>query len=205
MLTDTFLKLVSRYNPDKELANNLWLEIFTLYSDPKRHYHTTIHLEKLLKELTEVKNEIADWDTILFAFYYHDAIYKATSGTNEEDSAKLAEKRLLEIGYPKEKIKVCVEMILATKNHELSKNPDTNYFCDADLSILGKSWQTYQSYSQQVREEYSIYPDFMYNSGRKKALEHFLKMERIFKTDYFFRKFEANARKNIADEVAGMS
>lgn len=107
MLTQIFLQLTGRYTKDTELANNLWLEIFTMYSDSARHYHTVTHLEKLLKELTEVKKEIEDWDTILFALYYHDAVYKSTSITNEDNSAKLASRRLKEIGYPEEKIQRC--------------------------------------------------------------------------------------------------
>ena len=50
MLADIFLQLVKKYAKDHELANNLWLEIFTKYADPKRHYHTIEHLEALIKE-----------------------------------------------------------------------------------------------------------------------------------------------------------
>jgi len=202
MLTQVFLQLVTRYTKDSNLANNLWLEIFTLYSDSKRHYHTTTHLENLLSELAEVKDHIQDWDTILFALYYHDAIYKSTSSTNEEESARLAQKRLKEIGYPDDRIQDCCNLILATKHHNFSEFPDVNYFTDADLSVLGKNWDVYQDYYQHVREEYNSYPDFMYSSGRKKVLENFLKMDKIFKTDYFFQKYEAQARYNIENEIS---
>jgi predicted metal-dependent HD superfamily phosphohydrolase len=200
MLTDTFLQLVNKYSKDHELANNLWLEIFTKYSEPKRHYHTISHLEALVADLKEVKNNISDWDIILFAVFYHDIIYKASGSTNEADSAKLAMKKLSEIGYPAEKIAKCANMILATKQHELSEESDTNYLLDADLAILGKNPEDYQKYTEQIREEYIIYPDFMYASGRKKALNHFLQMEAIYKTDYFFKKYEKQARLNIAAE-----
>lgn len=201
MLTDTFLKLVGKYNPDTTLANDLWLEIFTKYADPKRHYHTISHLENILADLTPVQPLIADWETTLFAVYYHDLIYKATSNTNEEDSAKIAQLRLTEIGYPEEKIKKCVALILATKRHEKHEDTDTNFFTDADLSILGKKQDEYQLYAEGVRKEFSIYPDFLYNPGRKKALQHFLTMETLYKTDYFIKKYEAQARINIANEL----
>ena len=115
MLTDTFLQLVNKYSKDKELATNLWLEIFTKYSDSKRQYHTIDHLEAIIVDLTEVKDKIEDWDTTLLAVFYHDIIYKASSSTNEGDSAKLAMQKLSEIGYPAEKIAKCANMILATK------------------------------------------------------------------------------------------
>jgi len=201
MLTDTFLKLVSKYNPDKALANDLWLEIFTKYSEPKRHYHTISHLENLIADLTAVQHLIADWETTLFAIYYHDVIYKATSSTNEEDSAKIATDRLTQIGYPEDKIKKCHAMILATKLHEPSKEADTNLLIDTDLAILGEKPEEYQLYSENVRKEYSIYPDFLYNPGRKKALQHFLNMKTIYNTDYFIKKYEKQARINIENEL----
>lgn len=201
MLTDTFLQLVNKYSNNNELATNLWLEIFTKYSEPKRQYHTIDHLEAMISDLKEVKPMILDWDTTLFAVFYHDIIYRASSSTNEGDSAKLAMQRLSEIGYPAEKVAKCANMILATKQHELSEDNDTNYLTDADLAILGKSPYDYQKYSEQIREEYSIYPDFMYNTGRKKALQHFLQMESIYKTEYFSKKYEKQARVNVKNEL----
>ena len=205
MLTDTFLQLVKKYSKDHELANNLWLEIFTKYSELKRHYHTIDHLEAMVTDLKEVKGKIDDWDTTLFAVFYHDIIYKASSKTNEGDSAKLARKRLAEIGYPTDKIEKCVDMILATKQHLPSEDSDTNYLLDADLAILGKNSDDYQKYSYQIREEYTIYADFMYNSGRKKALQHFLEMDAIYKTDYFLKKYDEQARTNIKNELDNLN
>ncbi len=201
MLTDTFLQLVKKYSKDHELANNLWLEIFTKYSEPKRQYHTISHLAAMITELKEVKDHIIDWDTTLFALFYHDSIYKASSSTNEADSAKLATQRLKEIAFPAEKIAKCANMILATKQHEWAADSDTNYLTDADLAILGSNQYDYQKYTEQIREEYSIYPDFMYSTGRKKALNHFLQMKAIYKTEYFTKKYEEQARLNMANEL----
>lgn len=204
MLTDSFLHLVKQYTSDHELANNMWLEIFTKYSEPKRHYHTAEHLEAMISELKEVKSKIEDWDSVVFATFYHDIIYKASSHSNEEDSAKLAMQRLSDIKYPAEKIAKCAQLIIATKQHELSEDNDTNFLTDADLSILGKSADTYQSYAEKIREEYTLYPDFMYNSGRKKALVHFLQMDSIYKTAYFIKKYEKQARLNIENELSAI-
>ncbi|MEO5777334.1 MAG: hypothetical protein ABIQ27_10525 [Flavobacterium sp.] len=204
MLTDIFLQLVNKYSKDHELATNLWLEIFTKYSEPKKHYHTIDHLEAIISDLQEVKDKIVDWDTVLFAVFYHDIIYKASISTNEGDSAKLAMQRLAVIGYPAEKAAKCANMILATKSHELSDDNDTNYLIDADLAVLGKTPYEYQKYTEQIREEYSVYPDFMYNSGRKKALSHFLQMDSVYKTKYFSKKYEAAARINTSNELDEM-
>lgn len=205
MLTDTFLQLVNKYSKNTELATNLWLEIFTKYSEPKRQYHTIDHLEAIITDLNEVKGKIDDWDTTLFAVFYHDIIYKASSKTNEADSSRLAKKRLSEIDLSNDKIDKCLAMILATKQHLPSEDSDTNYLLDADLAILGKNPEDYQKYSNQIREEYTIYADFMYNSGRKKALQYFLEMEAIYKTEHFFKKYEEQARINIKNELDNLN
>jgi len=56
-------------------------------------------------------------------------------------------------------------------------------------------------YYKNARKEYAIFPDFVYKPGRKKVLLHFLAMERIFKTDYFFHKFEMQAKQNLQKEL----
>jgi predicted metal-dependent HD superfamily phosphohydrolase len=201
MLNQTFLTLIQNYTLDNRLANDLWTEIETSYSTKKRHYHTLAHLENLLTQLTVIKGQIKNWDTVLFTLFYHDIVYNSLKKDNEEKSAALAESRLKSIAVPQPIIDDCKAQILATKQHLPSQDPDTNYFTDADLSILGADWETYSAYSKQVRKEYSIYPALIYNPGRKKVLELFLKIERIFKTDYFFTKFERQAKENLQREL----
>lgn len=205
MLTDLFLHLVKQYSGDKELATNLWLEIFTKYSEPKRHYHTVAHLEAMVSELKEVRNSITDWDTTLLAVFYHDIVYKASSSSNEADSAKLMLEKLTQIGFPAERAAKCARMILATKQHEQSEDDDTNYLIDADLAILGANPEDYLRYSEQIRAEYAIFPDFMYNVGRRKALQHFLSMENIYKTEHFRAKYGKQAKANIENELSELA
>ncbi len=78
---------------------------------------------------------------------------------------------------------------------------DINYLLDADLSVLGKDRETYLVYTQMIRKEYSIYPDFLYKPGRKKVLRHFLELENIFKTEYFRDQYETQAKENIETEL----
>lgn len=205
MLKTIFIELLSKYSSNTNLHRTLWNEIEKQYSSTKRHYHSLSHLENLLIELNEIKSNIKDWDTTLFSLYYHDIIYDAKSSKNEEKSAELAIKRLKDIGYPPLKIEHCFNQIIATKSHEVNEDSDTNLFTDADLSILGSCWETYTTYISQIRKEYSIYPDFIYKPGRQKVLHHFLDMQRIFKTDYFYFKFEQQARQNIRKELKLLS
>lgn len=205
MLEKTFIELLTNHNTNTFLIKELWLEIEKNYSNKKRHYHTLQHLDSLLRELTEVKENIQHWETILFTLYYHDIVYNPLKSNNEEKSAELAEKRMNQLALPNEQIQNCKEQLVATKTHTPSNNSDTNYFTDADLSILGQPWETYQLYFKNVRKEYSIFPDFLYNPGRKKALNHFLSMERIFKTDYFYERYEKQAKQNLQKEIERLS
>lgn len=202
MLKETFIQLVRSYSEDEVLIGELWFEIEKHYSGKKRFYHTLRHLEHLLEQLTAVKSGLTDWNAILFTLFYHDVIYNALKSDNEEKSAELAEKRMQQLQVPFELIERCKEQILATKSHVKSDNPDTNYFTDADLSVLGQDWEVYSAYFNNVRKEYAVYPDLVYNPGRKKVLQHFLAMERIFKTDYFFEKYEEQARENLKKEAS---
>ncbi len=201
MLKETFIELLTNYSDNNGLADRLWCEIEKNYSSKKRHYHTLQHLDYLLSELTEIKGEIQNWNTVLFTMYYHDIVYNSLKSDNEEKSAELAETRMKQISVPIDMIELCKNQILATKSHNKSIDSDTNYFTDADLSVLGQNVATYFQYCANVRKEYSIYPNFVYNSGRKKVLNHFLAMERIFKTDFFYKKFEAPARQNLQKEL----
>ncbi|MBX2924155.1 MAG: hypothetical protein KF746_18285 [Chitinophagaceae bacterium] len=205
MLKGTFIKLLSNYTDNNGLVNELWAEIEKNYSGRKRHYHTLQHLDNLLVQLTEVKGEIENWETVLFTLYYHDIIYSSLRFDNEEKSAELAEKRMKRISVPHNTIQLCKEQVLATKSHNTSADDDTNYFTDADLSVLGQDWETYSWYYKNVRKEYSIYPDFVYNPGRKKVLNHFLSMDRIFKTAFFYKRFEIQARQNLQKEIELLS
>lgn len=201
MLKDTFQELTRKYITDSLLTERLWNELENSYSHRGRHYHTLSHLEHMLSELMPVQTKINDWDTIRATLFYHDIIYQPTSKYNEEKSAELAEARLIQLNFPSSQIEKCKQTILATKTHVESTDIDINYFTDADLCILGQSWETYLTYAKNVRKEYSIYPDFIYYPGRKKVLTHFLDMPRIFKTVFFFDKFEEKARKNLNCEL----
>lgn len=87
----------------------------------------------------------------------------------------------------------------------MSPDNDTNLFIDADMAIVGAPAKDYINYSEQIRKEYSIFPDFMYKPGRKKVLQHFMDMDYIFKTLHFREKFEEHALKNLLAELERLS
>jgi len=200
-ISSIFSNLISKFSLDEKLKNDYWTEIEKSYSQKNRKYHNLSHLENMILELENVKNQISDYDALLFSVFYHDIIYKATSKDNEEKSAEKAKISLEKLNISNDKIINIYNQILATNSHKRSDDSDTNFLLDADLAILGKDWNVYENYIQQIREEYSIYPDFLYKPGRKKVLTHFLEFEEIFKTEYFQEKYEKMARENIQREI----
>jgi predicted metal-dependent HD superfamily phosphohydrolase len=78
---------------------------------------------------------------------------------------------------------------------------DEKWLIDFDLKVLAKAPEAYAIYAKQIRKEFSIYPDFLYHPGRKKALEHFLEKEYIYQTESFQTDFETKARANIQAEI----
>lgn len=202
MLKTIFTELVKKYTADDSISKHLWNEIVINYCDAGRYYHNLNHLEAIIRELSDVKDSIPHWDTAMFSVFYHDIVYNALRSDNEAQSADKAQLRLHEIGFPKDQTTQCVLQILATKGHNPGDDITTQLFIDADLAILGKPTQAYTEYSENLRKEFFIYTDKEYKAGRKKILKHFLAMDRIFKTEHFYNKYEKQARKNIESELS---
>jgi predicted metal-dependent HD superfamily phosphohydrolase len=127
-------------------------------------------------------------------------VYNVLKNNNEAKSADFTVKRLQSISFPVAEIEQCKKIILTTQKHEPG-DEEVNLFTDADLCVLGAEPEVYKLYTTQVRKEYGLYPDLVYNPGRKKVLQHFLAMPRIFKTDFFFEKYENAARRNLKWEL----
>jgi predicted metal-dependent HD superfamily phosphohydrolase len=203
MLQEIFHSLCRRNSLSQdETIQKLWWEIEQNYGDKGRHYHTLEHLENIISELEPYKEQVKDYDIILFSVFYHDIIYNIHQTDNEEKSAELAAKRLDSLAIAPTRAEACKKQIVATKTHVENSDYDINLFIDADMSVLGKDADAYNRYLGNVRKEYSFYPDLLYNNGRKAVLRHFLAMDHIYKTSEFRDKYEAQARENIVGELA---
>jgi predicted metal-dependent HD superfamily phosphohydrolase len=201
LLRQRFHQAATATCADPSKIEAYWKELEKAYTHQKRFYHNLHHLDHLAAELEGIKTLIGHWNTVILALFYHDLVYNPVRSDNEEKSAALAASRLMDLNVAPEEISRCVSIIAATKKHELHQDPDVNYFTDADLAILGSAENDYREYFLKIRKEYSWFPDFIYNPGRKKVLQHFLQLERLFKTEYFFRKYESQARQNLMMEL----
>jgi len=208
-LQQEWLNLLSNFQVEAHLTQELWEELQNYYSEKHRAYHNPHHLYDIFIKLEKQKEQINDLPAIQFAIWYHDIIYQPLSKQNEEKSAMLCAKRLDEMGFESSFKEKVFKLICSTKRHDLeaweskADQTDNAILLDLDLSILGTDQKSYQSYIQQIRQEYKIVPTFLYQRGRKKVLRHFLEQDRIFKTALFFEQYEQVARENIAMELEG--
>ena len=144
-----------------------------------------------------------DYDVLQFAIWYHDIIYNATKSNNELKSAKFAQKQLKNLQIDPKRIENCAKLIISTKKHEIlnTENQDNAYLLDWDLAILATPWKSYVTYTENIRKEYAMFPDFIYKKGRKKVLQHFLERSQIYYTEKYRDLWEHHARENIQKEL----
>ncbi|MCH4830208.1 hypothetical protein BWK60_05485 [Flavobacterium covae] len=197
-MRNLFIETLSSLNFNHLEINTRWELVDKNYSKKNRYYHNWIHIEAMTKNWLEYKNQLENPIEVLLGIYYHDVIYVSTRKDNELKSAQLIFKE-----FKKSKeidLNIIYNLILCTQTHNATTN-DEKWLVDFDLQILGKDWKIYKNYCEQIRKEYRIYPNFMYNPGRKKALLHFLDKETIYQTEPFRTQYEKQARENIKREI----
>ena len=179
-------------------------ELIKLYGSKGRYYHNLNHIKTLLKLSGQYRSLLGSPQAVDFAIWYHDAIYQVLKQNNEEKSAELAKEHLLKMGVCGRVISDCFKLILGTKSHKLSDDLltfDAKFLMDIDLLILAESREVYLQYVRNIRREYGVFPDLIFNRARKEVLRRFLTSERIFKTVIFYDLNEKKARENLAYEL----
>jgi predicted metal-dependent HD superfamily phosphohydrolase len=195
-------QLASAYPSHQTHFQTAFKHISDSYSGKERFYHNMQHLGLMLELQEAYKDMIDDHDSMAFAIFYHDIVYKADKTDNEEKSAMEAAIFLHQLTYGQAGISKVTSWINATKTHtNPTNNSDLNYLLDFDLSILSVPIMQYVEYARQIRQEYHMYPTLFYNPGRKKVLQHFLEMPYIYKTEVFRAMYEQTARENIKWEI----
>jgi predicted metal-dependent HD superfamily phosphohydrolase len=204
-LREQWNDLSTQYNADEGLKAKSFGMLRAHYSREGRFYHNLSHIKALLHLFESVKHLIEDTNAIRFGIWFHDVIYDTKRTDNEEASADVAADLLSELSVDTKTIDFVRQLILATKSHrDKALTEDAKMFLDIDLSILGASSEIYEEYSKAIRKEYSWVPGFMYRSARKKILKGFMKREAIFATAEMNKRFEAQARLNVADELRAL-
>ena len=174
------------------------------YSEKHRAYHTLDHIEACFRHLDKVYDQAKHPHEIELALWFHDAVYKPFSSRNEEDSAYMARAFLVQNQTRADIIERICDLIILTKEHNLPSSIDGKLMLDIDLSILGASERVYAQFEKDVRREYKRIPSFVFKKKRKEILQTFIARSKIYQTDYFFARFEKQAKKNLSWAIGNL-
>ena len=97
------------------------------------------------------------------------------------------------------------DLVLVTRHDGEPKTPDEALLSDIDLAILGAGPKRFDEYETQVRAEYRHVPTALYRPGRRKVLNGFLERPRIYHTEWFRERYEAQARRNLERSLARLA
>ncbi|MFB7162127.1 hypothetical protein [Streptomyces sp. NPDC056242] len=178
-------------------------DLLARWAEPQRRYHTTTHLKAVLDHIDVLEDHADDPALVRLAAWFHDAVYLPERSTNEERSARLAERALAEVGLTERQIDEVSRLVMLTVTHDPDEDDHNGeVLCDADLAILAESPGAYAAYAAAVREEYGFVPDEPFREGRAAVLRQLLALPRLFRTPYGAAHWEERARENLTAELA---
>lgn len=176
-------------------------KLYQAYSEPHRYYHSAAHIEDCLTKLDSVREQAQTPAHIELAIWFHDAIYKPLSSSNEIDSAQWAYRFVIKQPASDVMAQQIYTLVMATVHNAPVTQHDMSLLVDIDLSILGADSQRYNEFEQQIRQEYSSVPTFIFRRKRKSILQSFLSRARIFQHEYFYQLYEQQARSNLRNAI----
>jgi predicted metal-dependent HD superfamily phosphohydrolase len=178
-----------------------WRGIREHYTEPHRHYHTLAHIGHCLDEFEYIRAFVQNPIAIMYAIIYHDYIYyirRKSILSNEELSAIIAKNflyynKLYSLGDS------VFDLVVATdhlKDRE-GQSEDQMLLVDIDLSGLGQAPETFAAHNELIRREYAHVPDEEFRQESTKLLTKFFNYSPLYRTEYFFNKYERQAKINL--------
>lgn len=180
-----------------EARMELHADLRNAYSEPHRAYHTLHHVSECLQLLQQTQGLARSVASIELAIWFHDAIYDPRRSDNEERSAMWAQSELRRAGAPLRLQNRIASLVMVTRHDGEPQDEDEELMSDIDLAILGAGSRRFDEYERQVRQEYAHVPTQQFRPARRKILNDFLERERIYRTEWFRTRREAQARTNV--------
>ena len=181
----------------------LFLDLLDRWSEPHRRYHGCTHLLSVLEALDLLTDPVDPPRTVLLAAWFHDAIYRGVAGQDEEESARLAEDRLVAARLPEAEVAEVARLVRLTSDHRPEPGDDDGaLLCDADLSVLGGEPDEYARYVADVRQDYAHIGDADFAAGRAAVVRHLLELDPLFHTGRAQELWLDAAHRNLEGELA---
>lgn len=174
-----------------------------------RSYHDAAHIEQVLTDSSWLADHLGcrplDRAVIAAAACAHDVVYTGAAGDDEAASAAWARRALAAAGVAGQLCERIAELITATAEHVARPDDDVAWvLLDADLAILGQEPQAYMSYVRRVRQEYQTVSEPDWITGRSAVLRALRDRGSIFHLPEAQARWEMQAQRNIADELASL-
>jgi len=190
--------LCRRLACQSQIACEWFDKIVKRYNEPQRHYHNAEHIAHCLAEFRAASRLAENPAEVELALWLHDVIYDPRRADNEEQSAEFARTFCREAGIEHERV---VDLIFATKHNVAPASKDSRLVVDIDLAILGQPEERFWRYEKEIREEYAFVAEDVFRMKRGEILEKILQCERVYASEFFFAKYEQDARRNLKQSV----
>jgi predicted metal-dependent HD superfamily phosphohydrolase len=177
--------------------DDVYSKLLAAYSESHRHYHTAHHIDDCLARFDEASSIASMPKEVEIALWFHDAIYRPISSTNELRSADWAVSFLQSIGATDDECDRVHRYVLVTKHAAESVAGDAALVVDIDLSILGRGPDLYDDFERAIREEYKWVPGRIYRRKRIEILRSILDRSAVYETEHFRTRYERQARENL--------
>ena len=191
------------------LPDAQWQALESAYATPPRAYHGWPHVQAVLHHFREVaagpgwRQPAEAWLAVL----YHDAVYEAGRADNEARSADLARAHVAR-WLPDADVDVerIAALVLLTARHGQvtagEVDVDAALFLDCDMAILGAGPDEFDAYDRGIAAEYrGKVPGWLFRLNRRRFLKGLLARERIFLSEFFHARLDAQARINLRRAV----
>lgn len=172
-------------------------ELRRRYSETSRSFHTLHHVAECLDLFDQVRDQCEHPQEVELAIWFMAAYRDVRRADNELRSAEWAQQVMQAAGAPADVVEAIYHLVLATAADVELTTPDEALLVDISRSILGARPTRFSAYERQLRSEYRHLPQHLYQGIRKKALRDWLESPRIYRTDWFHQRFEAQARTNL--------
>jgi predicted metal-dependent HD superfamily phosphohydrolase len=188
-------------------ATDAAAELVRRYAEPHRRYHTTAHVEAVVRDASWLAGELGlgadDRALVVLGACAHDVVYDARPGVDERASAEWARRQLAASGVASAAIERVVRLVLATAEHAADDGDlAAAVLLDADLAILGAEPGEYARYAAAVRQEYASATDDEWRVGRGRVLASLLERDPLFRTAPAQARWAAGAQRNMTGELA---
>jgi predicted metal-dependent HD superfamily phosphohydrolase len=189
-------------------------DVVARHREPHRRYHGVRHVTWVVRHVHELAADVpaSDLGAVVAAAFYHDAVYDPRASDNEEQSARLAERVLGELGWDAARRRRVGDLVRATAAHAVPAARDTGVadadvavLLDADLAVLGSDPAAYQAYARGVRVEYAHVGDAAWREGRGQVLRDLLARDPLYATAPARARWATRAAANMTAELASLS